>query len=205
MKTPVGMPAVQQALHLQQGQQQEPDEEQEPEPAVPEGWVRACDVIPAEAESLPWTELRDASRPEDLKPVRRDDPAMADIRAQIEKGIGGAAAETSRSLKETPPAKRPPQSAANTPSIASGASGSDRSGRELVRGYLAEIGRARGLPVPDNALVDRVMELGNGSTAEAVYLTLRKLHEQQRFRDMKSWGLIPFVLSPYFTDAEALA
>ena len=70
-----------------------------------------------------------------------------------------------------------------------------------VRDSLIELGRLTGMPPPDDGIVRRVLDCGRGANGQEIHHALRGLYQRQRFRSIRSWGLVPIVLQHCFTTA----
>lgn len=71
--------------------------------------------------------------------------------------------------------------------------------REYLKASLSNLAREVHLPEPDDGIVGKVFEVCRGATGAEIHEALRKLFIGGRFRDMRSWGLIPLVLETWFS------
>jgi hypothetical protein len=65
----------------------------------------------------------------------------------------------------------------------------------LIRESLAELARELHRPPPDDDIIRRVLDAGNGVSADAIHWLLVSLHRKRKFDDMRSWGLLPVVIA----------
>jgi hypothetical protein len=72
---------------------------------------------------------------------------------------------------------------------------------ELLRDSLTGLGEQIGMPPPDDALIERVLDAGRGATAEQIHATLVALFKRNKFREMRSWGFVPLVIGDCFRAA----
>lgn len=71
----------------------------------------------------------------------------------------------------------------------------------LMRQSLSALADAIRMPVPDDAIIRRTLDAARGAPAEQIHDTLRALWQRQKFRDMRSWGLVPVVVAGCFRAA----
>jgi len=71
----------------------------------------------------------------------------------------------------------------------------------IVRASLNELGKIVHLPTPDDQIIRRVLDACRGAPGADIHETLRWLYHRHKFRDMRSWGLLPVVLEPLFRAA----
>ena len=72
---------------------------------------------------------------------------------------------------------------------------------DLMRDSLAALAHEIRMPPPDDGIVERVLDAGNGATAVEIHETLCALHKRHKFRDMRSWGFLPVVVGDAFSRA----
>jgi len=68
---------------------------------------------------------------------------------------------------------------------------------ETVRLALASLGDACHLPPPDDGILRAVLEACGSAPVEVIVRNLRGLYQRGRFRNMRSWGLVPIALKPW--------
>jgi len=68
----------------------------------------------------------------------------------------------------------------------------------LMRESLDSLAQQIHLPPPDDAMVRRILESGQGANAREVHDALVGLYKRQRFREIRSWGLVPLVVAQCF-------
>jgi hypothetical protein len=54
------------------------------------------------------------------------------------------------------------------------------------------------LPPADDDMVRQILDAGRGAPAEQIAKTLRDLFQRGRFREIRSWGLVPRILKSWF-------
>jgi hypothetical protein len=69
---------------------------------------------------------------------------------------------------------------------------------ELLRESLTGLAHAIRLPPPDEEITRRILEAGSGASAVQIHETLVALWKRDKFREMRSWGLLPIVLAQCF-------
>jgi hypothetical protein len=68
----------------------------------------------------------------------------------------------------------------------------------LMRESLAGLADQVGMPPPDDALVERVLDAGQGASAAQIHGALVALCKRNKFREMRSWGFVPIVVADCF-------
>ena len=58
-----------------------------------------------------------------------------------------------------------------------------------------------GLPPPDDGIILRVLDAARGGTGLDVQRLMVHLYRREKFRDMRSWGLLPMLVSQWFRAA----
>jgi hypothetical protein len=67
----------------------------------------------------------------------------------------------------------------------------------ILRESLSELGKQCGLPPPDDEIIRRILDAGRGADGRAIHGLLVALSHRQKFRDMRSWGLLPLLVEQY--------
>jgi hypothetical protein len=67
-----------------------------------------------------------------------------------------------------------------------------------VRASLQRLAHSLRFPEPDDGIVRRVLDLAHGADAAAIDHRIRDLYHARRFDQIRSWGLVPVVLKPWF-------
>ena len=68
----------------------------------------------------------------------------------------------------------------------------------VVRESLKQLAVMLRQPEPDDGIVRRVIDVAGNASGEDIHAVIRGLHHQERFRNMRSWGLLPVVVAPWF-------
>jgi hypothetical protein len=69
---------------------------------------------------------------------------------------------------------------------------------QTVRNSLGALALSLHKLPPDDGILARVLAVCRGASGAAIAESIRALHLQHRFDDMRSWGLVATVLAPYF-------
>ena len=69
----------------------------------------------------------------------------------------------------------------------------------VVRASLSDLASRLRMPAPDDQIVRQVVAAARGATGEAIHDVIRGLYHQRKFDRMRSWGLLPVVVGPWFT------
>ena len=72
-----------------------------------------------------------------------------------------------------------------------------------VRGSLQRLAVSLHFPPPDDAIVRQVLDACRGANAAAIEHRIRDLYYARRFDQMRSWGLVPVLLKPWFGSRSA--
>jgi hypothetical protein len=67
-----------------------------------------------------------------------------------------------------------------------------------MRESLKELAGYLGLPPPDDEIVRRVLDCGRGASAEQIHASIVAMYKREKFREMRSWGLLPMVVEQCF-------
>jgi hypothetical protein len=67
-----------------------------------------------------------------------------------------------------------------------------------VRDSLRGLAEVLHMPEPDDWILRQVLDAGRGAPAERIHAVIRGLYQQQRFQTIRSWGLLPVVVAPWF-------
>lgn len=67
-----------------------------------------------------------------------------------------------------------------------------------VRASLRELSVLVRLPEPDDLIVRKVLDAGNGASGARIHEVLRGLWHERKFANIRSWGLLPVVVAPWF-------
>jgi hypothetical protein len=67
----------------------------------------------------------------------------------------------------------------------------------ILRESLGELGKQCGLPPPDDAIIRQILDAGRGADGRAIHDLLVALSHRQKFRDMRSWGLVPLLVKQH--------
>jgi hypothetical protein len=67
----------------------------------------------------------------------------------------------------------------------------------ILRESLGELGKQCGLPPPDDEIIRQILDAGRGMDGRAIHGLLVALSHRQKFRDMRSWGLLPLLVKQY--------
>jgi hypothetical protein len=70
----------------------------------------------------------------------------------------------------------------------------------LLRESLQGLAHVVGLPPPDDGIVHQVLDRGGGAGASEIHTALVGLWKANKFQAMRSWGLLPIVVTEYFRD-----
>jgi hypothetical protein len=62
---------------------------------------------------------------------------------------------------------------------------------------LRSLGEVVGLPPPDDGLVRQVLDAGRGATGDQIHSLLHGLWKRERFRNIRSWGLVPILVEQW--------
>jgi len=89
--------------------------------------------------------------------------------------------------QEAPPRPRAPDRSPHTPEEVG-----------LMRESLDKLAREIRMPPPDDQIVMRVLDAGCGASAIDIHETLVLLWRRNKFREMRSWGLLPVILADRF-------
>jgi hypothetical protein len=95
----------------------------------------------------------------------------------------------------TPPAARKPPASETDRGSASDERKPEDMG--ILRESLTELGKQIGMPPPDDAMVRQILDAGHGADGRAIHELLVALHRRQKFRDMRSWGLVPLLVAQH--------
>jgi hypothetical protein len=71
----------------------------------------------------------------------------------------------------------------------------------FMRESLRALAEVLHLPEPDDWILRQVLDAGNGAPAEEIHAVLRRLYQRERFATIRSWGLLPVVVAPWFQTA----
>ena len=107
-------------------------------------------------------------------------------------------ARRSRNRRSGPPAEHPPRSPA--PVDFWPYSPEDV---RIVRESLNSLAQELRMSPPDDGIIRRILDAAGGAGGGAIHETLHRLYGNRRFREMRSWGLIPVILAPLFHTAAA--
>lgn len=69
---------------------------------------------------------------------------------------------------------------------------------QVVRESLNQLSPLVHLPQPDDGIVRQVLDVCRGAPGIEIHGVLRKLYLDRKLASMRSWGLIPIVLRPWF-------
>ena len=72
-----------------------------------------------------------------------------------------------------------------------------------VRDSLRGLAEVLHMPEPDDWILRQVLDAGKGAPAERIHAVIRGLYQGQRFQNIRSWGLLPVVVAPWFQTARA--
>jgi hypothetical protein len=72
-----------------------------------------------------------------------------------------------------------------------------------VRESLRALAEVLHMPEPDDWILRQVLDAGKGAPAERIHAVIRGLYQQRRFENIRSWGLLPVVVAPWFRSARA--
>jgi len=92
------------------------------------------------------------------------------------------------------PERKPPTSSNGNPETA-----------EVVRNALGHLAAALHMPEPDEGIVQQVVDIAGLSPPAYIAEVLRGLYLQRRFSTMRSWGLVPVVIRPWFAGRRGTA
>ncbi len=126
-------------------------------------------------------------------------------------GEGGVGEEENEPSAPPPPPKKPTQKRKPPATERRALGGSSASLNEnpgddpppveevtLLRQSLTNLAREIRMPPPDDGMVRRIFESGRGASAMEIHQTLLLLWRRNKFREMRSWGLIPVILADCF-------
>lgn len=97
--------------------------------------------------------------------------------------------ENGRPERKPPGTEHPP---------ASRQEGPQQADLSLMKESLDALGKEVGLPPPDAAMVRHILESGQGASPREVHAVLVGLYKRHRFREIRSWGLVPLVVAQCF-------
>jgi hypothetical protein len=168
-------------------------------------------VLPPPPELLKTNNNKDyivATCSDNGEPCRDMSPPTVTV-TDIEKYYGEIEGECEGEEDPPPPpsAKKKPDRKRRSPEKAKPASSDSANGAigerdaEMLRGLLTEIGRPARLPPVDDAMLRQIIEAGHGARADEICLVIRRLWQRERFRSIRSWGLVPVVVGGLFRAA----
>ena len=68
----------------------------------------------------------------------------------------------------------------------------------LMRESLNQLARELNMPRPDDGIIRRVIDSAYGASVQEIHALLVALYQRQKFRSIRSWGLLPLVVSQQF-------
>ena len=114
-------------------------------------------------------------------------------------GLGGLGGFSTETAKNPPPPKKPCERKPPARAAAAVASGAHKPEEvALMRRSLAELAHEIRMPPPDDGIVRRVLDAARGASSAEIEAALAALYKRDKFREMRSWGLIPLIVADCF-------